>query len=158
MWNLIPGKKEQGPGSMMTADPWDREFSRLRSDFDSLVQRMWSNFPANGEEGMGNGRFGLDVEETETDYLAHVVAPGFDPSDFDVSVCGNHLVVKAEHKQEKNENGGSSYHYGRLHEMIPLPHSAEADKVEATYRNGILDLKIPKGAESQGKRIEVKAK
>ena len=156
MWSLMPWKKDSGESQTLMADPVEREFSRLRSDFDSLVSRMWNDFPGFGKESFA-GRWGMDVEETDSHFIAHVAAPGFEPGEFDVSVSGDHLVVKAEHKESEKANGGSSFRYGKVQHMLPLPKGVQSEQVEACYRNGVLDLKIPKGEEMPAKRIEVKA-
>jgi HSP20 family protein len=156
MWNLIPWKKNGGDGGTLTAEPFEREFTRIRHDFDSLLSRMWGGMPAFSDEFF-ESRFGLDVDETDTHYVASLAAPGFDFGDFDVQVSGNHLIVKAEHKQEEKKGNGSSYRYGRFQRSIPLPDGAVQDQIEAAYKNGILELKIPKGQSSQAKRITVKA-
>jgi HSP20 family protein len=155
LWNLIPWKKSNGNGGLMTADPFEREFSRIRNEFDSLLQRMWSDMPA--FDDFFESRWGLDVDETDTHFIARVPAPGFELDDFDVSVSGNHLVMKAERKESQEGKNGSSYRYGKFQRTIPLPDGAVVDQIDAQYRNGILELKIPKGQQSQAKRITVKA-
>ena len=156
MWNIIPWKKNGGDGGALTAEPFEREFSRIRHDFDSLMQRMWTGFPGFSDEFF-ESRFGLDVEETDTHYVASIPAPGFELSDFDVHVSGNHLTVKAERKQEEKGKNGSSFHYGKFQRTIPLPDGVKHADIEACYKSGILELKIPKGEQSQAKRITVKA-
>ncbi len=154
MWNQVPWKKD----GELAAYPYEREFSRLRCDFDSLLARMWSQWPTLGEDWFdGRGGGGLHVEQSESHYLFWVTAPGFEPGDFDVSVCGNQLVVKAEKREEHNGNGGSSYRYGRVQRTIPLPAGALSDLIEAEYKAGILTLKLPKGPEISPKRIPVKS-
>jgi HSP20 family protein len=157
MWNLTPWKKDMAEGRTMTAEPMERHFAQLRNDFDSLISRMWNDFPGFSRESFGNNRFELDVEETESHFIAHLAAPGFETGDFDVNVRGNQLLVNAEHKESKQENGGSSFRYGKVQQMLPLPQGVQAEQVEATYHNGVLDLKIPKGEEKCCQRIEVKA-
>jgi HSP20 family protein len=156
MWNLMPWKKPAG--GALAAQPLERDFSRLRSDFDSLLDRMWSSWPMLADE-WSDGRFGggLNVEDTDADVVFHLTAPGFEIGDFDVSVTGNHLVVKAEHKESADGKNGSSYRYGRIQRMIPLPEGAETDRLEAEYRAGILSVKVPKGRLTQAKRIPVKS-
>ena len=156
MWSLVPWKKQIGNGGTLTADPMEREFSRIRHDFDSLLERMWSGLPAFSNEFF-DSRFGLDVDETDTHYLASVPAPGFELDDFDVHVSGGPLVVKAERKESQKGNGGSSYRYGRFERSIPIPEGVEHDQIEAHYHNGILELRIPKGKKTEAKRISVKA-
>jgi HSP20 family protein len=156
MWNLIPWKKNGGEGGALAAEPFEREFSRIRNEFDSLMQRMWSGFPGFSDE-FSESRWGLNVEETDAHYVASMPAPGFELSDFDVHVSGSHLVVKAERKQEEKGKNGSSFRYGKFQRTIPLPDGVKHDEIEASYKSGILELKIPKGEQSQAKRITVKA-
>jgi HSP20 family protein len=156
MWNLIPWKKNGGDGGVMTAEPFERDFSRLRNEFDSLLSRMWSGSPLFGDDFF-ESRWGLDVDETETHYVARVPAPGFDLSDFDVYVSGNHLVIKAERNESHDGKNGKSQRWGKFHTTVPLPDGVQQDQIDAQYRNGVLELKFPKGQTSQAKRITVKA-
>jgi HSP20 family protein len=156
MWNLIPWKKTDAGGNL-TVEPFDREFSRIRNEFDALFNRMWSTFPGLADTFENRFGWGLDIDETDTHYVARIPAPGFEVSDFDVHVSGNHLVVKAEHKQSEEGNGRTSYRYGQVQRMIPLPEGAETDNIDANYHAGVLELKIPKGQEAQAKRISVKS-
>jgi HSP20 family protein len=160
MWSLIPWKKTSGNrGSLSTLEPIERDFQRLRSEFDSLLARMWGGFPAFGDDFF-TSRFGwdIDLDETNSHYVVRIPAPGFEVEDFDVQVSGNQLVVKAERKESHEDgNGGSGYRFGRLQRMITLPDGVEADKIEANYHSGVLEVKVAKGKESQVKRIEVKA-
>jgi HSP20 family protein len=156
MWSLMPWKKPAG-GSL-ASQPLERDFSRLRSDFDSLLDRMWHSWPLPADEWL-DGRLGggLDVEETDAHYIFHVTAPGFEVGDFDVSASAGQLVVKAEQKESANGGNGSSFRYGRIQRIIPLPDGVETDRLEAEYRAGILRLKVPKGRATQPKRIPVKS-
>ena len=157
MWNLIPWKKESGNGGLMTAEPFEREFARIRDEFDSLMRRMWGGgFPGTGEDFF-ESRWGMDVEETDTHYIAHVPAPGFELKDFDVFVSGNHLVVKAEHKESEEGKNGRRQRYGKFQTTVPLPEGVKEDQIDAQYKSGVLELKIPKGQPTtQAKRITVK--
>ena len=155
MWNLIPWKKESGNGGLMTAEPFEREFARIRDEFDSLMRRMWGGgFPGTGEDFF-ESRWGMDVEETDTHYIAHVPAPGFELKDFDVYVSGNHLVVKAEHKESEEGKNGRRQRYGKFQTSVPLPEGVKEDQIDAQYKSGVLELKIPKGEQAQAKRITV---
>jgi HSP20 family protein len=156
MWNLIPWKKENGNGGLMTAEPFEREFARIRDEFDLLMRRMWGGVPGAGEEFF-ESRWGMDVEETDTHYVAHVPAPGFELKDFDVFVSGNHLVVKAEHKESEEGKNGRRQRYGKFQTSVPLPEGVKEDQIDAQYKSGVLELKIPKGHETQAKRITVTA-
>jgi len=159
MWNLIPWKKEgnRNGGGTLTAEPFEREFSRIREDFDNLLQRMWSGSPLMVDR-MFDNRWGLDLAESDTHYVARIEAPGFDLHDFDVYASGNHLVVKAEKKESHDGKNGSSYRYGSVQRTMRLPEGVDAEQIDAQYHNGILEVKIPKGKEAENKkRIAVKA-
>jgi HSP20 family protein len=159
MWDLIPWRKERSSGgTLSTFQPLEREFSRIRDEFDSLLGRMWSRFPAFGADPFDTPwGWKLDVEEADEHYLARLPAPGFEVEDFDVYVSGNQLVVRAERKEEEQGKNGHSYRYGRFHRTIPLMEAVEADQIECRYHSGVLELKIPKGKLSQTKNIAVKA-
>jgi HSP20 family protein len=83
-------------------------------------------------------------------------APGFEPDEFDVQISGNQLILKAEHKEEQVEGETRGYRYGRLYRTVPLPAGVVEDKIAATYRNGVLELHLPKGEQAKGRRIDVK--
>jgi HSP20 family protein len=154
MWNLVPWKRD----TATPAWPVEREFSRLRSDFDSLLDRMWGPWPALTDQWF-DARLssGLDIEETDSHYVVHVTAPGFDPADFDVSVSGGQLLVKAEKKESRNGSNGSSVRQTRVQRIVPLPEGAQSDLIEAEYKAGILVVKLPKGQQAEPKRIPVKS-
>ena len=159
MWNLIPWKSSSGNGGTLSVEPFERDFNRIRREFDSLFTRMWSGLPAFGDDLIESRvGWGVDVDETDTHFIVRVPAPGFEVEDFDVHVSGNHLVVKAERKESQDDkNGNSGFRYGRVQRMIALPEGVETDQIDASYHSGVLELKIAKGKESQAKRIEVKA-
>jgi len=156
MWGLIPWKSNPQNSGLMTGDPIDREFSRLRDDFDHLLARMWGGSPS--IERFFGDHWGLDIDETDTHYVARVEAPGFEVDDFDVKASGRQLVVKAEHKDERKGKNGSSYRYGRFERSLALPDDADIEQIDARYHAGMLELKVPKGSEAQNvKRISVKS-
>jgi HSP20 family protein len=155
MFSLIPWKKRRDEIGNVSAEPVERQLTRLRDEFDSLVSRFWDEWPSSGGGWLSRG-WGLDVDENDREYLVRSEAPGFDAGDFDVQVSGDQLVIRAEHKVEQKEEAGSTYHHGAFYRSLPLPLGVEPDKIEALYRNGVLELHLPKGEESRGKRIAVK--
>jgi HSP20 family protein len=155
MFSLIPWKKRRDEIGNVSAEPVERQLTRLRDEFDSVVSRFWDEWPSLGGDWLNRG-WGLDVDENDREYLVRSEAPGFDAGDFDVQVSGDQLRIRAEHKVEQEEEGGSAYHHGTFYRSLPLPLGVEPDKIEARYRNGILELHLPKGEESRGKRIAVK--
>jgi HSP20 family protein len=156
MWNMIPWNRSESGSGLMTADPFEREFSRIRNEFDSLFQRMiGAGFGFDDHDSRLS--YGLDVDETGTHHIVRVAAPGFEANDFDVHVSGNQLVIKAERKDSQESKEGSRQFFGKVQRVVSLPQGVKSDEVEANYRNGLLEVKIPKGKEAEVKKIAVKA-
>jgi len=165
MFNLIPWKrkrKEENGGEIATRE--SNPMARFREEVDSLFDRffrdgpnfdrLWKGWPALTEGDWSLG-WGFEVDDRENEIVVQAEAPGFDPKDFDVQVSGNHLVIRAEHKQESKKKDELSYTYGTLHRVIPLPEGIEEDKIDARYRRGVLQVNVPKGERAKGKRIAV---
>ena len=156
MWNLIPWKTSEVGKGLATTDPVEREFSRIRNDFDSLFERIWG---PDGGPGRLAGRLdqNLEIDETDSHYIVRVAAPGFAADEIDVQVSGNQLLIKAERKRSEEDKNGSRRFYGKVQRMVMLPQGTDADRIEADFRNGLLEVKVPKGAESLSKKITVNA-
>jgi HSP20 family protein len=140
----------------------EHPLSRLRDEIDSMFNRFFAQWPAPMDWGRGMERFwDVDLEETDKEILVRAEAPGFEPKDFDIHVSGDTLTIRAEHKQETEEKQGESRfwerRYGRFVRSIPLPAPVNAEKVDAHYRNGVLELRLPRTEETPRRRIEVKA-
>jgi HSP20 family protein len=93
--------------------------------------------------------------------LLRAEAPGFDPKDFDIHFSGNTLTIKAEHKEDYEEKREGyrtcERRYGRFQRSIPLSTEVNADKVEARFHSGVLEVQLPRMEPSQRRRIEVKS-
>jgi HSP20 family protein len=156
MFSLIPWRKEKhNGGALQRADA--HPLNRIRDEFDALFDHFFGNWPSFGLDPWGGqSPWGLDLQENDKDLTLRVEAPGFEVEDFDVRVSGNVLTVRAERKQEGKENG-SGYSERRFERSLTLPVGVEVDKAEARYRNGVLELRLPKIPEAQAKRIAVQA-
>jgi HSP20 family protein len=144
----------------------DRSFAALndlRTEMDRMFRRFeseWSDFP------LLNGAT-LDatwprVQVNDTGEELHVIAevPGFKPDDVQVSLEQGSLTIRGERSDELPE--GYSVHRKersavRFARSFTLPARVEADKVEATMSNGVLELRLPKIAEERPRSITVKA-
>jgi HSP20 family protein len=133
--------------------PWRIPFTR--SDFD--ISRVWP-----GELIWGTPPV-ADIVEKESEYLITAEMPGVPASDVSVSLSDSHLSIKGEKKEEKGEQRKGIYlaerRYGSFHRTFRVPEGVDTDKIEASFSNGVLTVKLPKTAEAQKKqtKIEVKA-
>ncbi len=140
--------------------PWRpfRELDRIRREMDRLWDSFFERRPARVEE-VSEWFPSLDVSETDTDYIVKVEVPGIDPKDIDISLMNHLLTIKGEKKQEKEEKD-ENYHliersYGSFTRSIRLPSQVQTDKINATYKNGVLKITLPKTEEAKKKEIKI---
>ena len=107
-------------------------------------------------------RWGLlagEVEETRREVVVRVELPGMEKEDCHVTIEGNTLFLSGE-KRSESETGDSTYHimeraYGSFQRTIPLPGNVDSDKAVASYKNGVLTVRLPKMAGESAKSIAV---
>ena len=101
----------------------------------------------------------IDVLEDKDKLIVKAEVPGFKREDLDVSVHENNLLISGERKSEEERKNGEFYRserfYGRFHRVISLPYAVEADKIQAQYRDGVLNITLPKTEHAKAKQIEV---
>ena len=105
----------------------------------------------------------VDMSETEKEITITAEMPGVDKSDMDISISENMITIRGEKKQIEEKTGRSFYRversYGSFQRSFSLPCEIETEKVDATFKEGVLHIKLPKTAEAQEriKRITVRA-
>ena len=102
----------------------------------------------------------VNIVETENDVSLTFEVPGMEKGDFKVTVADGVLTVEGERKIENEENGKnfvrSEFAYGKFCRSFTLSDNFEAGKVSADYKNGLLEVSMPRKEESKPKQIEVK--
>ncbi len=101
----------------------------------------------------------VDIVETKDNYKVRAEMPGIPKDDIEISVSGDVLTIKGEKKQEKEEKDSNFYKrervYGMFQRQLVLPQDIEADKIKANYKDGVLEVTIPKGEAAKPKKIKV---
>lgn len=137
---------------------WDpfQEMLNLRRTFD----RLFDNVGSDGEWSQPS-MWGLavDVVENQDEFIVKASVPGINPDDLDVSYSGDTLTIKGEIKSDEEVNG-EQYHlrerrYGTFTRSIGLPTKVKGDAIEASYKDGVLNLRLPKAEEVKPKRIPI---
>jgi len=95
------------------------------------------------------------MEEKENEVVLRAEVPGFEMKELDVTVRGDELTILAEHK-EPAKGEAVERRQARLERSVTLPSGVEPEKIEATYRNGVLEVHVPRIPEAKPRRIEVK--
>jgi HSP20 family protein len=145
--------------------PWKKrkknQVNELRREIDNLYDRFFEpNFlPSSYMFGEGKWDPTLDISEGRKDITVRAEIPGIEAKDFDISIDGRLLTIKGEKKQEHREKEETYYRversYGYFNRTIELPAAVSPDKVDATYKRGILKIKLRKSKESESKRIKI---
>ncbi len=139
-------------GNRPWVDSLDQLFERVFQDrFDSEWKGLGPHWvPA------------VDVEETENEYLFKAEMPGLKKEDVKISLLDNVLTLTGEKKtEEKKTDKEKKYHrversYGSFQRSFALSSPIQGDKISASYRDGILEIVVPKSEESKPKEIDIK--
>ncbi|MDY6856031.1 MAG: Hsp20/alpha crystallin family protein [Thermodesulfobacteriota bacterium] len=106
----------------------------------------------------------LDLGATGKEYTITVEIPGVDEKDVRLEIANDTLTIRGEKMQEKEEKDKSYYRmersYGSFQRVLSLPHDANQDGINATFKNGILSVAIPRKVlpKADVRQIEVKSK
>ena len=104
----------------------------------------------------------LDVRDTGDEVRVEAELPGIDDDDLDVSLTDDRLTIRGEKRTEHEDTGRDYYRherfYGAFHRSVPLPCEVEANRAEATFRKGVLTVRLPKSraARERTRRIPVR--
>jgi HSP20 family protein len=134
-----------------------REMENLQHEMNRLFDR-WMH-TGNGETKGFGFIPSVEMEETDEAVRLKLEVPGLEAKDLDVEVTDDAVSIKGERKSEsKTEEKGmirSEFHYGSFARVIPLPVHVQNDKVTAEYKNGVLNLTLPKLEEEKRKTVKV---
>ena len=102
----------------------------------------------------------VDISETKEAFIVKAELPGVEKEDVNVNFENSVLTIRGEKKIETEDKKRHRVEcaYGSFIRSFTLPQTIKADKIEAVYKNGILNLTIPKAEEAKPKQIEVKIK
>lgn len=135
-----------------------REMDRL---FSPLMGRMQSGL-GEAETFMRKFMPAVNVSEDEKQIIVKAELPGLEAKDVEVSVADDRLTIEGEKKFEKKSDKEDVHlmesAYGAFKRVIDLPDSVDFSKVEATFKNGILTVQLPKKADATkpSKKVDVK--
>ena len=141
---------------------WDpfREMSSLQERMNRLMADFRTRSPF-GEEEMAQGAWipAVDIYETKESIVLNVELPGVTKEDIYLEVKDSTLTIKGEKKLEKDVKEENFHRmertYGSFTRAFTLPSTVQQDRVKAKFRDGILEIMIPKAEEAKPKQIKV---
>ncbi|MHB1426610.1 MAG: Hsp20/alpha crystallin family protein [Gemmataceae bacterium] len=147
MFGIVPRRKREE-----RFWPYEPPMELLRREFAPLFERMFGRGPAFAESA-GVAPYGLEMEDTGEAIVVREAVPGFEAKEIEVKVSGNLLTIRAERKAKEGE---AERPWGELERTVLLPEGVDTEHVEAAYRNGVLEVRLPKLPGAKERRIEVK--
>ena len=131
---------------MTVFDPF--AIARRMRDFDDFDIAEWDDTE-------------LDMYEEDDKVVVKLKAPGFSEKDVDITVEDNSLTITGTAEKEEEDKNKKYYRKEITHQSftrtISLPSKVVADKAQAQFKNGILEIELPKAEESKPKKVQIKA-
>ena len=143
-----------------TVERWDP--FRGMGDIQGEINRLFDSFGGRPGAMAGGERTWLpavDVHETKDDIVLSFDIPGVSEKDVQVTVMGDLLTVKGERRFDREGTENSVHRverlYGKFERSVQLPMAVATDKVKATYRDGVLEIKLGKADEVKPRQIKI---
>ena len=147
----------RAPQPLWPPSAWGEEMDRWFKDFRHLPALLWS-----GERWpLQPVKFApaLDVYETGNEVVVKAELPGLSKDDIEVNLTESTLTVKGEKNQEEEVKHQDYYHYersfGAFSRRIELPTTVKADEATASFKDGVLEVRLPKSEEAKRKVVKV---
>jgi len=144
-----------------------RRMTGLRDEVDQLFDFAFGRFLApNGVGGADTQSFdfrgpAVDLYEDKDGVTVQAELPGLKKEDIHVNLADGYLTISGERKQEKKQEGAESHraerYHGRFQRVISLPAEVDAEKIKASYTDGILTVTLPKTEKAKPKQIQINA-
>ncbi|MES2150448.1 MAG: Hsp20/alpha crystallin family protein [Pseudomonadota bacterium] len=146
------------PNNLTRFDPFGRlaRFDPLRN-----VDDMFSEFGLSPRARFANmaPRVRMDITENEQAYLVKAEVPGVSKEDIKVNIDGNQVTISAEVKKETEQQGEASLYserrWGQYYRSFTLPQAVDDATAKAEYRQGVLELTLPKKGNGSRKTLQV---
>jgi len=136
-----------------------RHLSTLRDEIDRLFESPLAELTRTSQQFLSGWMPAVDVYEDKDNVTVKAELPGLKKEDIDISLHEGVLTISGERKDEDRHEGAEQYRserfLGRFQRMVTLPTPVAADRVKATYKDGILYITLPKAEEAKPKHIEV---
>ena len=141
-------KKEVATWRPWDPATWERDMERMMEDvFGRTPLAAWRS------KSLGAPAPALDLYEEKDEVVAKAELPGMEKKDIQVNISDHHLTIKGEKKKEEETKEKNFYRsersYGSFCRSIELPADVEPDKAKASFKDGVLEIHIPKTEEAK---------
>jgi HSP20 family protein len=141
-------------------NPRERETEISTHTTSHHFSREQEDTHSSGLEDSNEGQLTIDVYQTDTDVVIKSTIAGVKPEDLDVNISNDMLTIRGERKNEEQVSEENYYYqecyWGTFSRSVILPVDVIADKIEASMKNGILTVRMPKAINNRTKKIQVR--
>lgn len=145
------------------SDEMDRTFDRLMRDFGIPRRRSWLSGGSSERGGTGQQMWAPRIEAVQKgdQFLVRAELPGMKREDIQVELTEDALTIRGERREEREERQEGYFHsereYGEFSRTIPLPQGTIGESAEATFKDGLLEIKLqaPPAEANRGRRVEI---
>lgn len=145
--------------TLVRYEPWSM-LNQIRREMDQMLETT-------GDSGESSAIAtsdwipAVDIKETKDAFILHADVPGVDPKDVDVHMENGILTIKGERESEKKDERDGykrvERQYGAFYRRFSLPDTADAEKISAKSKNGVVEITIPKKEAVQPRKISVES-
>ena len=139
---------------------WERDMEHMMEDFFGRRTRPWWPDRWFRTDEVEITAPAVDLFEEKDDIVVKAELPGMEKDNIEVNLTDHHLTIKGEKKKEEEIKEENYYRaersYGSFLRTLDLPKDVHADKVKASFKNGILEVRLPKTEEAKAKEVKVK--
>ncbi|MFO0983453.1 MAG: Hsp20/alpha crystallin family protein [Planctomycetota bacterium] len=132
----------------------------LHDEFDRMVDRFFGNGDRLETTRTAEFTPTVDIVDRKNELVVRAELPGIDAKDVEVTCEGTRLTLTGEKKHEVETKGQDFYRYesqfGKFQRVLTLPSEVEAKLAKATYKNGVLEIVLPKSEEAKAKEVKIK--
>lgn len=142
----------------LSAWRWMDRWSNLRDEMNNLFEGTGSPTFARQTQLFTGWTPALDLYQTNDDIVAVVELPGMRKEDIELSLHDGMLTISGERKEETRDGektARTERFIGKFRRSVSLPTRVDANKVNATYKDGVLTVTLPKAEEVKPKQIQV---
>jgi HSP20 family protein len=145
--NRAPAPNRAGTAVAENRDP----LLTLHREMNRLFDDIWSGFAPSVPAFAGIAAPNVDLVETDEAYTITAELPGVDEKDIEILFADNVVTLRGEKKSEREDEQRqlSERYYGRFERRIPLAVEIDDEHVEATFKNGVLTVVLPKSKDAQ---------
>lgn len=139
---------------------WERDMDRIMEGFFDRRMRPWWPERWSRREVMELEAPAVDLFEDKNEIVIKAELPGMEKENVEVKLTDHMLTIKGEKKKEEEVKEENYYRsersYGSFIRTLELPADVHADKVKASFKNGVLEVRLPKTEEAKTKEVKVK--